>query len=225
MGEMVQFSGNGKQFSGYWASAGSPAPTVLVLQEWWGLVGHITEVADRFAAAGFNALAPDLYGGKSTSEPDEAGSLMMALNIAETEKALRGAAEYALARAETQGQKVGVVGFCMGGQLSLFAACSSPDLIGACVDFYGIHPNVQPNLAALACPVLGFFAGHDAYADPESVQALSDRLLELNKAHQFKTFPDAQHAFFNSDRPEVFDAEASSVCWSEMLSFFKEHLG
>lgn len=225
MGEMIQFSGNGREFEGYLSrSASGSGPGVIVIQEWWGLVGHIRDVADRFAAAGFTALAPDLYEGESTTEPDEAGSLMMALDIGTTEKILSGAIDRLLADEATVGDRVGVVGFCMGGQLALFAAAANPK-VGACVNFYGIHPNVHPDFDNLQAPVLGFFAEHDTYASPEAVGKLRNTLEALGKRHEFKTFPNTHHAFFNSDRPEVHDPAASEEAWGRMLEFFREHLG
>src|SRR2546428_6943249 len=110
MGEMVQFSSNGGTTSGYLAVPKSgQGPGVVVIQEWWGLVPHIKDVCDRFAAEGYVALAPDLYHGKSTTSPDEAGKLMMALRIDEAEKDLRGAIQYLVDHDATTGHKVGTV--------------------------------------------------------------------------------------------------------------------
>ncbi|HMS54243.1 MAG TPA: dienelactone hydrolase family protein [Fimbriimonadaceae bacterium] len=212
-------------YSGYLApSRSGRGPGIIVIQEWWGLVGHISTIADRFANEGFTALAPDFYKGEVAEEPEVAGKLMMALNIGETERILRGAIEAILAEESATGEKVGVVGFCMGGQLALFAACLN-DEIGACVDFYGIHPNVQPVLENLRSPLLGFFAEHDEYASPEAVSALSGELKLCGKQHEFVTYPGTHHAFFNDDRPEVYDANAAADAWSKMIGFFKKHLG
>src|SRR2546421_12362580 len=153
--QIVEFLSNGGETSGYLAipQKGS-GPGVIVLQEWWGLVDHIKDVCDRFANEGYVALAPDLYHGESTKSPDEAGKLMMALRIDEAEQDLRGAIQYLLNREPTTGTKVGVIGFCMGGALSLYAASKNVQ-VGACVVFYGIHPNVKPDLPSLQAPVLG----------------------------------------------------------------------
>ena len=143
-GTMVEFPGNGSVCKGYLRNPqGGKGLGIVVIQEWWGLVDHIKEVADRFAREGFVALAPDLYHGKSTRSPDEAGKLFMALNIGQAERDLRGAIQYLLSLEETVGSQVGTVGFCMGGQLSLYAACANA-VVGACVDYYGIHPHVHP---------------------------------------------------------------------------------
>ena len=120
MGRMVEFAANGKSSGGYLATpASGSGPGVIVIQEWWGLVDHVKDVADRFAGEGFVALAPDMYHGETATSPDDAGKLMMALNIEQTERDLRGAVDYLLARDEVTGDRVGTVGFCMGGQLSL----------------------------------------------------------------------------------------------------------
>lgn len=220
---MISFDGNGQPYQGYLSRADGGGPGVLVIQEWWGLVGHIKDVADRFASAGFTALAPDFYHGKSTTEPDEAGSLMMALNIADAEKVIQGAVNALLSDPACTSTKAGVVGFCMGGQLSLFAASINPQ-IGACVDFYGIHPNVQPDFANLKAPVLGLFAEHDDYASPTAVAALSRTLNEHGVQHEFKTYVGAPHAFFNSDRPAVYQQEAAEDAWQRVLEFLKRTL-
>src|SRR4029077_5125892 len=169
-GKMVDFKANGSTTQGCLAAPDSGGgPGVIVIQEWWGLVDHIKGVADRFAAEGFVALAPDLYHGKLAKSPDEAGKLMMALRIDEAEKDLRGAAEFLLNHDATTGDKVGTVGFCMGGALSLYAASKNPK-VGACVVFYGGHPNVKPDLPNLQAPVLGLYAGRDGFVTPESVR-------------------------------------------------------
>ena len=140
MGEIVEFKSNGQTASGYLAvPASGDGPGVVVIQEWWGLVDHIKDVCDRFAVAGFVALAPDLYHGKTTKSPDEAGKMMMALRIDEAEKDLSGAIDFVLNHPATTSKKVGTVGFCMGGALSLYAATKNSN-VGACVIFYGIHP-------------------------------------------------------------------------------------
>ena len=223
MGSLVSF-GSSNQFTGYYApSATGGGPSVVVLQEWWGLVGHITDVADRFAAAGFNAIAPDLYHGKSTTEPDEAGSLMMALNIDETVTELQEAVNYLLAQGETSSQKVGVIGFCMGGQLSTYAATMIPQ-IGAAVNFYGIHPNVHPKFADLNGPLLGIFAERDDYASAESVKAMATELDAAGKSYEFVTYPNTDHAFFNDQRPAVYNAAAAADAWERTITFFRQNL-
>lgn len=222
--EMVEFKSNGGVTEGYLSVPDSgKGPGVIVIQEWWGLVPHIKNVADRFAAAGFVALAPDLYHGRATTSPDEAGKLMMALDIAQTEKDLRGASSYLLAHPGVSGQKVGTVGFCMGGALSLYAATKN-EQVGACVVFYGGHPKVQYDLENLQAPVLGLYAGRDNFVTPVMVHQLEARLKELGKPAEIHIYEDADHAFFNDDRPEVYNAEAAADAWQRTVTFFRTHL-
>lgn len=222
-GQLIEFAGNGKPYQGYLSSPNDPGPSVIVIQEWWGLVGHIKEVADRFAAAGFNALAPDFYHGRATAEPDEAGSLMMELQIDDASQVIRGAIDFLVEHSMTSSQTVGAVGFCMGGKLAMFAA-GLDSRIGACVNFYGIHPNVHPNYEAMRAKLLGFFAEMDAYTNPQVVHELEAELKALGKDFEFHIFPGVDHAFFNSDRPIVYNAETSEICWTRMLEFFRANL-
>jgi carboxymethylenebutenolidase len=224
MGEMVQFPSNGGNTSGYLSipEKGS-GPGLVVIQEWWGLVDHIKDVCDRFAAEGFVALAPDLYHGKTTKSPDEAGKLMMALRIDEAEKDLGGAVQYLSAHDATMGEKVSVVGFCMGGALSLYTATKNSN-IGACVVFYGGHPKVKPDLPNLHAPVLGLFAEKDGFVTPALVHELEKQLTELGKQVEVVIYPGADHAFFNDTRPEVYDPEASNDAWQRTIKFLRENL-
>ncbi|MBN9502466.1 MAG: hypothetical protein BGO01_13705 [Armatimonadetes bacterium 55-13] len=224
MGELISFDGGEKNYEGYLATAsGGSGIGLIVLQEYWGLVDHIKDVCDRFAAEGFTALAPDLFFGERTTEPTRAGEMMMALNISETEQILARAVEALRILPSVNSEKVGIIGFCMGGQLAMFAACHNPT-IGACVNFYGIHPHVHPSFRQLECPILGVFAETDPYAGPEVVKALDEELTLLGKTHDFETFPGTQHAFFNDARPEVFNADASSKAWNKTLTFLRQNL-
>jgi carboxymethylenebutenolidase len=223
-GQMVEFSSNGGTTSGYLAlPKKGTGPGVIVIQEWWGLVGHIKEVGDRFANEGYVALAPDLYHGESAKSPDEAGKLMMALRIDETEKDLRGAIQYLLNHDATTADKVGTIGFCMGGALSLYAASKNSN-VGACVVFYGIHPNVKPDLANLQAPVLGIYAERDKSVPPKSVRELERQLRALGKSVEIHIYPDTDHAFFNDHRPDVYNPKAAEDAWRRVIQFFAKHL-
>ena len=223
-GQMVEFPSNGGKAAGYLSvPASGKGPGVIVIQEWWGLVPHIKEVADRFAKEGFVALAPDMYHGESTKSPDEAGKLMMALRIDEAEKDLRGAINYLLSHEATTGNNVATVGFCMGGALSLYAA-SKNSQVSACVVFYGIHPNVKPDLANLQAPVLGIYAERDAYVPPSAVHELEGQLKQQGKSAEMHIYPGMDHGFFNDSRQDVYNEEAARDAWNRVLRFFGEHL-
>jgi len=219
---MVEFPTNGHTTHGYLATpASGKGPGVLVIQEWWGLVPHIKKVADRFAAEGFSALAPDMYHGQTASEPDGAGKLFMALNIEQAEKDLRGATKYLKDHSSTA--KIGVVGYCMGGQLALLTATLDTS-IGACVNFYGIHPNVKPDYRKLAGPVLGLYAEKDGFVNPDVARGVEAAIKKAGKAVEIHVYPGVDHAFFNDERPDAYNKAAADDAWKRTVDHFKKHL-
>lgn len=222
MGEMVQFPGNGGTGEGYLAGEGGPG--VVVIQEWWGLVDHIKDVCDRFAAEGFVALAPDMYHGRQTREPDEAAKEMMGLRMDRAAKDMSGAVDEL--RRRTGRDAVGVIGFCMGGGLALVLAALRPDAVKAVVPCYGVipWPEAQPDYARLSAAVEGHYAEHDESASPGAVHALEEQLRSLGKDVTMVIHPGTQHAFFNDTRPEVYDAQESSKLWGSALTFFRSRL-
>ena len=221
-GQMVTFASNGGTASGYLATPQSgTGPGVIVLQEWWGLVPHIKDVADRFAAEGFVALAPDLYHGKTTTHPDEAMRLLMAMNIGQTEKDLRGAA--ALLKTKSATAKIGSVGFCMGGSLAMFAATLNPNF-GACVTFYGANTRIKPDFSKLNCPVLGLFGATDDHITPAVVGALAADIKTAGGTWSTHTYQGTGHAFFNDSRPEAYNKPAAEDAWVRTLAFLRANL-
>ena len=222
MGEIVTFASNGGTASGYLAKpASGTGKGVIVIQEWWGLNGNIKGIADRFAAEGFVALAPDMYHGTVTTEPDEAGKLLMALNFPQAEKDLKGAVAYLK---EMTGGPVGTVGFCMGGALSLFGACNSNGDVGACVDFYGGHPMVKYNFPGLTAPVLAFWAENDDFVKP-MIPGIEAGLKEAGVEYESITYPGTHHAFFNDEHAEPeYNPAAAKKAWEKTLEFYRKHL-
>lgn len=221
-GTMVQYQANGTKTDAYLATpASGKGPGIVVIQEWWGLVGHIKSVCDRFAAEGFSALAPDLYHGKSATEPDEAGKLFMALNVAQAEKDLRGAVDEVAKHSSTG--KIGAVGFCMGGQLALFAGTVNPK-VGAVVNFYGVHPNVKPDYAKLGGPVLGLFAEKDAFVTPQTAKDVDAAIKKAGKQVETHIYPGVDHAFFNDENKAAYNKAAADDAWRRTLAFFRQHL-
>lgn len=228
MGEMVQFPSNGSIVGGYLATPEVGAgPGLVVIQEWWGLVDHIKDVCDRFAPEGFTALAPDLYHGQKTAEPDEAGKLMMALDMERAARDMAGAIDFLAAHEAVRGRGVGVVGFCMGGGLALWLATLRPDQVNAAVPFYGVIPwaGAQPDWSRLEAVVQGHYGELDASASPESVRALEAQLKEAGKDVEFFVYEGAGHAFFNDARPEAFNEDAARQAWIRTLEFLRKHLG
>ena len=223
-GEMVQFPSNGQEAEGYLAMpASGSGPGVIVIQEWWGLVPHIKDICDRLASEGFVALAPDLYHGGTSAEPDEAGKLMMAMDIDEAAKDMSGAVDYLAGHDASTSGKVGCVGYCMGGGLSLYLASLKPE-IGACVVYYGVLPGAQLDFASIQAPVLGHYAENDNFASPTAARELEGNLKSLGKEAEFHIYPDTEHAFFNDSRADVYNADAAKLSWERTLPFFREHL-
>lgn len=224
-GEMVRFPSNGQEAEGYLARpASGRGPGVVVIQEWWGLVPNIKDICDRFAGEGFVALAPDLYHGATTTEPDEAGKLMMSMKMDQVAKDMSGAVDYLKGLDAATGDKVGSVGYCMGGGLALYLASLKPD-IGACVIYYGVLPGVQPDLAKVQAAVLGHYAGNDEWASPAAARALEEQLKAAGRQVDFHIYPGTAHAFFNDARPDVYNAEAAQLSWERTLAFYRQHLG
>jgi carboxymethylenebutenolidase len=202
-------------------------PGVVVIQEWWGLAPHVRDVADRFAAQGFVALAPDLYRGKEAglSEPDEAGKLLMEMRLDQAAKDLAACVDALLAMPETTGEGVGVVGFCMGGGLALYLATLRPE-VAAVVSYYGFpRQGLEWDLSAVKAPVLYHAAEHDDFAPRELVDQIGAELRAAGVDVTVHHYPGTTHAFFNDDRSEVHHAAAAQESWQRTLDFFRRHLG
>ena len=219
---LVSYPGaDGTELMGYLAlpEGSGPFPGVIVIQEWWGLNDHIKDVTDRFAAAGYVALAPDLYHGQSTTEPDEARKLVMELDMAAAVSEIQSAAAYLRGLDETTG-RVGITGFCMGGGLVLQTAAVD-DTIDAAVPFYG-SPLPASQAAMVSAPVLSFLGSADniSAANYEAMHAVFD---ENNVPNHFQLYEGAQHAFFNDTRAS-YDAAAAEDAWQRMLAWFDEYL-
>ncbi len=220
-GSMVSFSSNGGNARGYLSLPPSGSgPGLLVIQEWWGLVQHIKNMADRYAARGFVALAPDLYHGDATTEPDHAMTLMHELEMPRASKDLIGAADYLRSHAANSTGKVGCLGYCMGGGMTLLLA--SLGAIDAAAPFYGVLPTGNPDPATIQCPVQGHYAENDGAT--ESVPVLESGMKKSGAEAEFFIYPGTQHAFCNDDRPEVYDADAATLSMDRTVAFMTRHL-
>ena len=225
MGRVVDLGGRGR---GYLASPEKGAgPALLVIQEYWGLVPHIEDVCERFAIEGFTALAPDLFRGAVASEPDEAGKLMMSLNLDQAADDLGAAVGHLAGSPAVRGEGVGVVGFSMGGGLALMLSTTRPMDIRACVCFYGLipWPAAAPDWSRLRAPVQGHFAEQDEFFSIDRMEELEARFGVLGKDAEFFRYPGVGHAFFNDTRSDAYDETAASMAWTRTLEFLRAKLG
>lgn len=196
-------------------------PGVIVIQEWWGLNEHIKDLTRRFAQAGYVALAPDLYHGVVTSEPDEARKLVMQLDRDAAVSEIGSAIEHLLAQDYVAGPKLGTVGFCMGGWLVLQTAIDN-EKVGASVAFYG-SPLSDEEVARVKAPVMGNYGSLDGGIPVERVKQMEAALNAAGIENDIKVFEGAQHAFFNDTRPSYHEA-ASKEAWSRTLGWFEKYL-
>ena len=222
MGQIIEFNRpDGSACRGYLANAGQGRPGVVVIQEWWGLNDQICGVADRFARAGFTALAPDLFKGRVAQDADEASHLMNGLDFpGATHQDIRGAVDYL--RGVGAG-KVAAMGFCMGGALTIAAAVHVPNL-SAGVCFFGIPPREFADPANIHVPFQGHFANMDDWCTPAAVDALEAAMRAGGATPELHRY-DAGHAFFNERRGEVYDAACAGLAWERMAGFLAKHLG
>ena len=220
MGQMIDFQRpDGAQSQGYLADAGAGKPGLILIQEWWGLNDQIRSVADRFAAAGFTTLAPDLYRGRLASSADEASHLMTGLDFADATHQDSSGAVQALAKRCPQ---VAVLGFCMGGALTVAAAVHVPGLAAA-VCFYGIPPAEFANPAQIRLPFQGHFATRDDWCTPAAVSKLEQAMRGAGASPEIYHYA-ADHAFFNKTRPEVYDPACAELAWQRSIDFLNAKL-
>jgi len=219
MGEMITFERpDGQQTNGYLVEVSDDAPGIVVIQEWWGLNDQIKGVADHLCEYGFNTLVPDLYKGKVTVEAEEASHMMQNLDFADAAtQDIRGALQYL----KRGGQKSGLIGFCMGGALTILTAVHTqePD---AAVPWYGVPPEEYGDTRTIKIPLQGHFALEDTFFAPAQVDALEARLKEGDVTHEIYRYQ-APHAFGNETGPN-YDADATNRAWERSTEFFSKHL-
>jgi carboxymethylenebutenolidase len=229
MGETVTFASNGDQAEGYLAvSASGSGPGLLVVQEWWGLVPQIKRVADRLAEAGFTALAPDLYRGviAEHTEMDKAAQLMSTLPHDRAARDMTGAIDYLLAHESVTGDAVGVIGFCMGGLLTLVIAAQQGDKVKAAAPFYGAPlGDSAPDWSGLTASVLGHYAENDDFFPPDAIRDLEQELRGLGKDVVLEVVPETGHGFANEeDALGTYHEEAAGAAWDHAVTFLREQL-
>lgn len=222
--KMIEFSSNKHTTPGYLAMpAGADRfPGLVVIQEWWGLVPHIRDVAERFAIEGFAALAPDLYHGQATSEPDEARKLAMELDREQAVAEIAAAMSYLQGMEQVHPKAIGVVGFCMGGSLTMATAAASQQ-VGAAVVFYGM-PRELEIVSAIKAPLLGLYGEEDHGIPVDMVRSMEQKLQEHAVMHEVHIYPGAGHAFFNDSRPHIYQPDAAQDAWERTLGWFRKYL-
>jgi carboxymethylenebutenolidase len=229
MAETIEFRSNGSVASGYLAKpAAGSGPGVLVIQEWWGLDSGIKEMTDRLAAAGFVALAPDLYHGALArhDEMDKAAHLMQALPPDRAARDMSGAVDYLAGHPAVTRKSIGVVGFCMGGMLSFLIAANRPDRVAAVVPFYGFpQGSAEPDWSKLTAAISGHMAEHDDYFSPSAARALEAKLRGMGKDVTLTVHPGTGHAFMAPHNAlGTFNATVAAKIWPEAMSFLTERV-
>jgi len=221
MGTIITFQRpDEKSCNGYYAepSAGGNAPGIVVIQEWWGLNDQIKGVADQLAQAGYCVLVPDLYRGNVTLEAAEAEHLMNGLDFGDAAtQDIRGAVQHL----KQQSPSVAVMGYCMGGALTVLAAVHVPETDVA-VCWYGVPPEAAADTSTISIPFQGHFALQDTFFPPEQVDALEAKLKEGGVKYEFYRY-DAQHAFGNENNAS-YDPDATKQAWERSLAFLSTHL-
>jgi len=230
MGETVSIQSNGESAQGYLARpASGHGPGVMVVQEWWGLVPQIKDVCDQLAGEGFVALAPDLYRGEIAehTEMDKAGHLMSSLPMDRAARDMGAAVDFLRSHEAVDGDKVGVVGFCMGGMLTLLVAARQGDKIGAVVPYYGAPlGDAAPDWSGLTAPVRGHYASDDSFFPADAIRALEAELQGLGKDVRLEVHPSCGHAFTNPANVfGTYDPELTAKTWSATVGFLHQQLG
>jgi carboxymethylenebutenolidase len=223
--ETVSYKSGGESVSGYLATPGTPGkhPAVIVIHEWWGLNDWVKEQAAKFADQGYVALAVDLYRGKVASSSDEAHELMRGVPDDRGIRDLEAAFAYLASRADVNANKIGSVGWCMGGGWSIKLAVQQPKL-AACIVNYGPLPTDAANIARIKALVLGNFGANDRGITPESVRAFDAAMKAAGKTVDSKIYDGAGHAFENPNNKVGYRPEAAKDAWARMVAFFRAHL-
>lgn len=220
----ITYPANGLDGMGYLAQPddGAPHPGVIVIQEWWGLDGHIKDIAERFAREGFVALAPDLYHGQFATEPDEARKLVMNMNRERALKDLTGAVRCLQGMGEVSPKRVGCIGFCMGGSMTLALAAATPDVAAAAPFYAGFQPGAD-EIARIQAEMFCAFGADDQGIPRDRVQAFEDTLKSTGRNAVVKVYDGAPHSFFN-DTKESYRPDAARDAWSQSLALFRRTL-
>ncbi len=224
--QTVSYKSGGETVSGFLAAPDGkgPFPAVIVIQEWWGLDDWVKDQARALAREGYVALAPDLYRGKMSHKEEEAHQLMMGLPRDRALRDLHAAYAYLQGRPDVRKNRIGAVGWCMGGMYALALATEEPGL-AAVVAYYGAPPSDAAALARIKAPVLGNYGGEDKGPSPEQVKAFEAAMKKAGRAVDVKIYPGAGHAFANVNNPwKGYREDAAKDAWARTAAFFVRHL-
>jgi carboxymethylenebutenolidase len=221
----VQYRSGGETVSGYLALPDSAGrhPAVIVIHEWWGLVDWVKEQAQLLAGQGYVALAVDLYRGRSATDPAVARELASALPEDRAIRDLRAAFDYLVSRPDVEPDRIGSIGWCMGGGYSMRLAVAEPHL-AACVVNYGVLPTDADRIRGIHAPVLGNFGGLDRSIPPEAVNAFASAMRAAGKSIDVKIYPDAGHAFENPNNKTGYRPADARDAWARVFAFFGKTL-
>jgi carboxymethylenebutenolidase len=224
--QMVEFKSGTETATGFLAApeGKGPFPAVMVIQEWWGLDDWIKDQARALAKEGYVALAPDLYHGKATKDPEVAHQLMSGLPEDRAVRDLKAAYAFLQSRADVRKDRIGVIGWCMGGKYALELATQEPGL-KAVVAYYGAPPSDPAKIGRIKAPVLGNYGGDDKGPSPDQVKAFEDVMKKAGKSIDVKIYAGAPHAFANPNNPwKGYREDAAKDAWARTVAFFAKHL-
>lgn len=224
-GKQVSYKSGDETVQGilYTPNGKGPFPALLVIHEWWGLDDWVKQQASKFADAGYVALAIDLYRGRSTANPEEARKLARGVPDDRARRDLRAAFDYLKSRKDVEPNRIGSVGWCMGGKYSLDAAIEEPTL-AADVIHYGELTTDPASLKQINAPVLGVFGAQDKGIPPEAVKKFEQALMQQGKEIEIKIYPNAGHAFENPANKDRYRPEDAADAWKLTLAFLDRNL-
>lgn len=223
---IISYHSDGNTVDGYLArpNDGAAHPGVILVQEWWGIEPHIKDLTERLARQGYVVLAPDLYHGKVVAEPDEAEKALMALNMDNAVTEICHGIDYLQARDDVAPKKLGLVGFCMGGFLAWKTAEAENGELAAVAPFYGggYQPTAE-DIRKVTAPVLAQYGDQDGWIPDAHRRHIASLLKQEGKTHKLLVYH-AGHAFMNDQHP-TYASEPARQAWSELIAWFKQHLG
>ena len=224
-GKQVTYSSGNDKVQGmlYTPSGKGPFPAIIVIHEWWGLNDWVKEQASKLAEQGYVALAVDLYRGKVATSPEEAHEIMRGVAEDRAKQDLDAAFTYLKSQNNVTGDRIGAIGWCMGGGYSLDVALQEPTLAADVIN-YGHLAVDQSSLKKINAPILGIFGGKDRGIPVEDVKKFQQTMQQLGKKIDIVIYPDAGHAFENPNNKEGYRAQDAQDAWKHITEFLQANL-